>query len=245
MALASLKRRLDRKTNQFIWFARRKYIARKEKLVEGQQLFHWDRIKYLRTDLIRSLLTSYPSKSYLEIGCENDRNFNAVPVGKRTGVDPASGGTHRMTSDAFFATNTDMFDFVFIDGLHTYEQVRRDVVNSLRFLEPGGIIAIHDMLPASWEFEHVPRLHRLWTGSVWKVAYEIKERFGNKFGIVVANHGVGVIFNDLPSFEPFSSVEPEHIKKMRFADFERDHKDFNLVPVGKVADFIKQRSYSP
>lgn len=243
--MASIKRRLNRKVNSFVWLVRRKYVARKEKLVEGRQLFHWDRIKYRRTDLIRALLTTYPSKSYLEIGCENDRNFGAVPVGKKIGVDPASGGTHRMTSDAFFETNTEKFDFVFVDGLHTYEQVRRDVVNSLRFLEPGGIIAIHDMLPASWEFEHVPRVHRFWTGSVWKVAYEIKERFGTKFGVVVANHGVGVIFNDISSYQPFSSVEPEDIKKLRFADFERDHKNFNLVPVEKVADFVKHRVYSP
>lgn len=30
------------------------------------------------------------------------------------------GGTHRMTSDAFFATNEEQFDLVFIDGLHHY-----------------------------------------------------------------------------------------------------------------------------
>ena len=38
------------------------------------------------------------------------------------GVDPLLGGTHRMTSDAFFAANADAFDLIFIDGLH---QVRR------------------------------------------------------------------------------------------------------------------------
>ncbi|HXT12283.1 MAG TPA: class I SAM-dependent methyltransferase [Candidatus Angelobacter sp.] len=230
--------------NLAAWLVRRKYVAKKEKLVEGRLLFHWRRIGYRRTDLIRALLASYPSSGYLEIGCRKDRSFNAVTAAKKTGVDPASGGTHRMTSDAFFETNQERFDFVFIDGLHTYEQVRRDVINSLRFLQPGGIIAIHDMLPSSWEWEHVPRLHRSWNGSVWKVAYEIRERFGAKFGIVVADHGIGVIFNDLSPYPPFSSVELERIKKLRFADFERDHKAFNLVPVEKVADFIKNRFYS-
>jgi hypothetical protein len=244
MALSSIKRRLDRRARNTLWLIRRKYVARKEKLVEGRLLFDWGHISYLRTDLVRALLVAYPSTSYLEIGCDKDVNFNAVPVAKKIGVDPASGGTHRMTSDAFFERNQEKFDFVFIDGLHTYEQVRRDVINSLRSLQPGGIIAIHDMLPSSWEREHVPRLHALWNGSVWKVAYEIKERFGTKFGIVVANHGIGVIFNDLASYAAFSSVEPEHIKKFRFADFERDYKDFNLVPVEKVADFIRNRSYS-
>lgn len=240
MAITSVKRRLHRHLEKFVWLVRRKYAARKEKLVEGRLLFDWDRINYLRTDLIRALLASYPCHNYLEIGCANDRNFNVVTAPKKIGVDPASGGTHRMTSDAFFETNKEKFDFVFIDGLHTYEQARRDVVNSLRFLQPGGIITIHDLLPSCWEWELVPRSHRMWTGTVWKVAYEIKERFGAKFGIVVANHGIGVIFNDLPSPAPFSSVEPENIKKLRFVNFERDHKDFNLVPVEKVSDFIKK-----
>jgi hypothetical protein len=244
MALSSIKRRLKWRIDLTVWLVRRKYVGKKQKLVEGRLLFDWDRISYRRTDLIRALLASYPSSSYLEIGCQNDRNFNAVPVAKKIGVDPGSGGTHRMTSDAFFETNRERFDFVFIDGLHTFEQVRRDVANSLRCLQPGGIITIHDMLPSSWEWEHVPRLHPVWNGSVWKVAYEIKERFGAKFGIVMANHGIGVIFNDLPSYPPFSSVEPERIKKLRFADFERDHKDFNLVSVEKVSEFIKNRSYS-
>lgn len=242
--MSSIKMRLQRRMDLTVWLVRRKYVAKKEKLVEGRLLFDWDRISYRRTDLIRALLASYPSSSYLEIGCENDRNFRAVAATKKIGVDPASGGTHRMTSDAFFEKNQEKFDFVFIDGLHTYEQVRRDVINSLRFLQPGGVIALHDMLPSSWEWEHVPRLHRTWNGTVWKIAYEIKERFGAKFGIVMADHGVGVIFNDLTSYPPFSSVEPERIKKLRFADFERDHKDLNLVPVGKVSEFIKNRSYS-
>ena len=244
MALTSIKRRLDQRIEKIVWALRRKYIARKENLIEGRLLFDWDRINYLRTDLIRALLASYPCNSYLEIGCATDKNFNAVSAPKKIGIDPASGGTHRMTSDAFFERNKEKFDFVFIDGLHTYEQARRDVINSLRFLQPGGIIAIHDLLPSSWEWERVPRLHRMWTGTVWKVAYEIKERFGTKFGVVVANHGVGVIFNDLPSYAPFAPVEPDHIQKLHFADFERDYKGFNLVPVEKVPDFVKNRSCS-
>jgi len=36
------------------------------------------------------------------------------------------------------------FDLVFIDGLHTYEAVKTDAVNSLRLLKQGGVIFFHD-----------------------------------------------------------------------------------------------------
>ena len=43
-----------------------------------------------------------------------------------------------MTSDDFFLSNKDKFDVIFIDGLHIYEQVRKDVVNSINAINDGG-----------------------------------------------------------------------------------------------------------
>ncbi len=40
------------------------------------------------------------------------------------------------------------FDFMFIDGDHTYEGVRDDIRNYYPFLKPGGIMLFHDFLPA-------------------------------------------------------------------------------------------------
>jgi len=36
------------------------------------------------------------------------------------------------------------FDFVFIDGLHTYEQVNKDLDRYSKFIRPGGVVACHD-----------------------------------------------------------------------------------------------------
>jgi predicted O-methyltransferase YrrM len=63
------------------------------------------------------------------------------------GVDPNQGVTLRMTSDEFFAANQFTFDIVFIDGLH--DQVAKDIENSLRVLNPGGIIVMHDCNPTT------------------------------------------------------------------------------------------------
>ena len=36
------------------------------------------------------------------------------------------------------------FDFVFIDGLHTYDQVTKDLDRYSKFIRPGGVVACHD-----------------------------------------------------------------------------------------------------
>ena len=41
----------------------------------------------------------------------------------------------------------EQFDFVLIDGDHTYEGVKRDFETYRRFVEPGGFIAFHDIVP--------------------------------------------------------------------------------------------------
>jgi SAM-dependent methyltransferase len=99
-----------------------------------------------------------------------------------------------MTSDAFFADNRETFDVVFIDGLHHYDQVRRDIVNALAVVRPGGWIALHDMFPRDWIEEHVPQIATSrWTGDGWKAAFELAAASGVEFRLVAIDHGVAII----------------------------------------------------
>jgi len=75
---------------------------------------------------------------YLEIGVRNpDSNFNRVIASVKDGVDIDSGSkcNYIMSSDEFFSKNSTKYDIIFIDGDHLFEQVYKDVINSLRFLE--------------------------------------------------------------------------------------------------------------
>lgn len=111
----------------------------------------------------------------------------------KIGVDPSSGGTHRKFSDDFFKENNIYFDVIFIDGLHVYDQVHRDVENAIRFLKPGGWVAIHDMLPLNAIQEHVPNISPgPWSGDVWKVAFELIASPGIDFKLIKIDCGVGV-----------------------------------------------------
>jgi Methyltransferase domain len=156
--------------------------------------WQWNQVNYNRVAVVNLLLSRYKRPTYLEIGCASNSLFDSVPALDKTGVDPSAGGNVRATSDEFFASNNVYFDVVFIDGLHTYEQVRKDVINSLKYLNQGGWIALHDMLPRSWVEQHVPvATMKAWTGNVWKLAFELLQTEGIEFKILKIDYGVGVI----------------------------------------------------
>jgi hypothetical protein len=178
-------------------YARRKHRQLMEKWAHHADArsfaWDWDAPNFNRIALVNLLLAKKAGPSYLEIGCADNSLFDSVPVARKTGVDPQRGGTHRTTSDAFFAQNQERFDVIFIDGLHTYEQVRKDVVNSIECLAGGGWVAMHDMLPKNWIEQHIPVISATaWTGDVWKVAFELASTDGVDFKILKIDRGVGV-----------------------------------------------------
>jgi len=157
--------------------------------------YDWSAIPYNRISLVNLLLAPRPDGDYLEIGCAGNDLFHSVLAARKIGVDPVRGGTHRQTSDEFFASwRGGKFDVIFIDGLHLYDQVRRDLVNALAWLKPGGWIAMHDMLPRDWLEEHVPQIRSAgWTGDGWKCAFEIAATPGLDFRLLAIDHGVVVV----------------------------------------------------
>lgn len=154
----------------------------------------WNSTTYNRIAVVNLILKQFPNPTYLEIGCDKNNLFSSVPVSHKVGIDPVSGGTIRCTSDEFFLVNKEKFDVVFIDGLHEYPQVRRDVLNALEVVPVGGYVVLHDMLPSNWVEQHVPNISPdAWTGDVWKVAFELANTPGLEFSIIKIDHGVGVV----------------------------------------------------
>ena len=113
-------------------FKKIKYFFYGEKFFKKKR-YDWSKYPS-RFEIIQSIIEFKKYKSYLEIGCDRNQSFSNINIDKRVGVDPVEGGTHKMTSDDFFSNNNDKFDIIFIDGLHQYEQVIKDVKNSLNCL---------------------------------------------------------------------------------------------------------------
>jgi predicted O-methyltransferase YrrM len=121
-----------------------------------------------RTLLINKLINENGYKRYLEIGVGSGMNFNQVECKKKFSVDPNGNAYYTGTSDKFFEQNNVPFDIVFVDGLHLAYQAEKDTLNSLKVLRPGGVIVIHDCLPAKEERQFPERVTKNWQGDVWK-----------------------------------------------------------------------------
>ena len=148
-----------------------------------------------RQFIVQEIINIKKYQSYLEIGTFHDELFAHVKCKKKVGVDPVSGGTIRKTSDQFFKDNEDTFDCIFIDGLHYYSQVKKDIQNSLKALNPNGIILLHDCLPNNHFEQAVPRCQITWNGDVWKAIVECRVKEDIDTYTCYADFGIGVIFN--------------------------------------------------
>jgi predicted O-methyltransferase YrrM len=51
---------------------------------------------------------------------------------------------HKITSDKFFETNKNTFNFIYIDGCHEPEFIIKDMENSFKILEKNGIMWMDD-----------------------------------------------------------------------------------------------------
>lgn len=190
--------------------------------------FDWSEKKFNRISLVNYLVarTRGWETRYLEIGCANNSLFDSVAAREKIGVDPAQGGTHRMTSDAFFKKNNQLFSVIFIDGLHEYQQVRRDAINALDCIESDGWIAFHDFLPSSWKEHHVPRLQGSWTGDCWKLAVELINAEGLEFKIINIDYGVGLLRKISDEYKI-----PDMSDNLLNAEFDRFVQEFDNLPI--------------
>lgn len=125
---------------------------------------------------------------YLEIGCRTGESF--APVRSRTvAVDPFFRAemniigskpvlhVFQQTSDDFFASgflarNGIRFGLAFLDGMHLFEFLLRDFINTEAAMDPNGVIMMHDCVPydlgmTTRDLDNLPR--GAWTGDVWKL----------------------------------------------------------------------------
>ncbi len=185
-------------------------------------------IKHNRQFIVQSIINKKNYKSYLEIGCFDNELFNHIKCNKKVGVDPYTGGTIRKTSDKFFDTNKDKFDCVFIDGLHTYSQVKKDIDNSLKFLNSNGIILLHDCLPNNYLEQATPRSQYTWNGDVWRAIVECRTRENLDTYTCYADFGIGVIFNR--KNKNILKLNYNNFSKLKFSDYFYNYKKFmNLI----------------
>ena len=190
--------------------------------------FEHEKNFYSRHAFINKAISKFENCKYLEIGVSNNDVFNSIPLSmdNKFGVDPVSGGNYRMTSDDFFKKYSDLkFDVIFIDGLHEYDQCKKDCINSMKQLSHDGIIFFHDFLPRSFFEEKVPRKQKSWSGDIWKVAIELSKSKNIDFKIINIDMGIGM----LKLKKDFEYRSIDGIKNKDFNDFLKYRETLPII----------------
>jgi len=204
-----------------------------------------------RTTIIQRLIEKHGYQTYIEIGAERGINFFQIEAPLKIGVDPSDkmilGGLEDNANEKFFIMTSDEFflnppeeiltkgiDIAFIDGLHTYKQSLKDVENVLKYLNPDGVIVMHDCLPDSEsaaalsleEAKKHPDFRGFWTGDVYKTIIHLRSTRDDLFVFVIdTDWGVGIIKKG--KLESMLSLSLEEIKKMGYRTLIR-HIEYYL-----------------
>jgi hypothetical protein len=225
----------------------------------------------LRTDVIQQIIDRQKATRYLEIGVNNGDSFFPIEISHKVAVDPcfafsperkvewmsknpcnATAEYIDATSDDFFAgANSMPFDVAFIDGLHTYEQSLKDVLNTLDNLNDRGIIVMHDCKPphvpaacpapslqAAIDLD-VPGWDGIWCGDVWKTICHLRiHRKDLQVFVLDCDFGLGVVRKGKSDLD--LNLSQAELDKMTYDDVVNGTENFlNLKDESYLFEFLE------
>ena len=197
--------------------------------------------KIRRTAVLNTLADRFNYRSYLEIGQgRKEDNFNWIICRRKVGVDPNRKvrAAFALTSDEFFSRNRESFDLIFVDGLHLADQVERDILNALRFLNREGTVVVHDCNPTTEDMQIVPwQGQHAWTGDVWKAWVRLRAtRPDLKMSVVDVDSGCGIIRRghqatiDMPVDWTYGSFARNRVTWLNLVDVAQFLRDLGPSP---------------
>lgn len=210
--------------------------------------------KPARFDIINFLLSTLErATTYLEIGVRNPAdNFNRINATTKYSVDPGieykeNPVDYPLTSDEFFAQLSSgslldpekRFDVIFIDGLHSADQVDKDIRNALEFIKDDGFIVLHDCNPPSeWHARENHSFHLTpagynWNGTTWKAFVNWRMNKDLHSCCIDTDWGVGLLSKNK------KIGEPTFLKSIfyDYAELEGNRKKFlGLISFDELKD---------
>jgi Methyltransferase domain len=237
----------------------------------------WPGVNRIRA--VQGALSGRVKPIYLEIGVSRGQAFQRISADVKIAVDPAFRLSERTreladakgrethyfetTSDAFFENEAAFLeqhpiDVALIDGLHTYEQVVRDVEYTVRYLRDEGVIFLHDCNPPfalagrraeSWDDfmaqQSGPLKIGIWNGDVWKAIIHLRStRDDLLVGVLKCDQGVGFVRKG--SSQSRLSYSVEQVGSLTYADLKADRERLlNLKPPRYLGEFLAAGAASP
>jgi len=190
-----------------------------------------------RYDIINDVITRYEFTSYLEIGFQNGVCFSNVKCLNKNAVDPyplvSVPELYIETSDSFFDRNMHPYDVIFIDGLHTYHQVKTDFENALKIAK---VIILHDMNPSSEERSKSFDLGGQWNGDCYKLAIDLANgQYDLRYITIDEDQGTMVVFND--NFTQPNEVKYSH----NYQSFDPNREA--ILNLRTYTEFLRELKY--
>lgn len=214
-----------------------------------------------RSEVIQYLINKKHYKRYLEIGVFNGEVFFKIKVRLKFAVDPVfrfvrEEKLKRMYMNSsnilarYFAKISDDFfkndaprlfskkkiDICFIDGMHEYDFVKNDVLNTLKYLNEDGVIILHDCNPLTAEAEvsysawEKRGFTGEWNGDVWKMILYLRSlRDDVNVFTLDTDQGLGIITKGRPG--TILNFTEQQIRELNFIDFDSNRNEWlNLKP---------------
>lgn len=192
-----------------------------------------------RYELLNFLIRKFKLESYLEIGYQNGICYNNINISNKNAVDPypnvkTDSTLKIMKSDDFFKINTRKYDIIFIDGLHTYEQVKEDFKNSINILNSDGFIVLHDMNPSSEERAKSFNDGGVWNGDCFKLAIDFYNGYHDfEYMTLDIDQGCMVVM-------PSHKIKFDNIKSVENNYQSFDEKRNEILNLITINDFFKK-----
>ncbi len=227
-----------------------------------------------RSDIVQALLGLYNSPAYLEIGVDNGYTFNSVVAARKRAVDPAfkfptvdvpdgDRTVHHfpITSDAYFEGPGAGWpiDVAFVDGLHTFEQTLRDLLNVQAHLTGHGVIVIDDINPTSYHAalpdpgeafrirDHQAQLYPVmrddfsWMGDVYKLVFFIRDFMQSWSYASVAETGGQLVLWRQPRAESDVGTRSfEGVSQTSFRDVVSSQAEFRFQTLADIVAQVSQ-----
>ena len=133
------------------------------------------------------------------------------------------------------------YDVIFIDGLHKSYQVKQDIHNSLRYLNPNGYVVLHDCNPPddfmARETYMVNGVYEPWNGTVWKAIYDLRtSRTDLKVCVVDTDWGIGIVKNN-HFFDTKLVQKHNQFYEFNIMDANRE-EDLGLIQVDELDNWL-------